>query len=174
MYWTGKHFKPKFGGVWGLEIPVQAAQNRCLTRMFAQNPLPNIYSYISSYQNPKQTKSKASNNRKQSRIYSHNPDTWYRWANLKHPYCQKETILPLLFPPYFLLLQSLPSTLKLIWLDSEHLKSRTQWETDPSKYSCKIKGLNCLSMWSEESGTCMRQWLGSGLEREGALSCWRR
>lgn len=137
LCWTGKHWKPNFLVGRGLEIPIQTALNRCQIRMFAQNPLPNIYRYISYYQNPKQTKHKASNNRKQSRVYSHSPVRRYSWANLKHPCCQKGTIL---LPPYFPFAPVpscllLVSALELVWLNSERLNSLTQWKTDPAKYS---------------------------------------
>lgn len=133
--WNCQETKPLTNGVcWtlafvgrGLKISIQAALNRCQIRMFAPNPLPNIYSYISSYPKTKQTKHKASNNRKQSRLHSHNPVSWYGWANLKHSCCQKGTIpLPPLLPPrssFFLLL--FVSALELTWVCHGRLNSLT-------------------------------------------------
>lgn len=123
--WTGKRFKPNFLVGRGLKISIQAALNRCQIRMFARNPLPDIYSYISSYQKPKQTKHKASNNRKQSRVYSHSPVRWYGWANLKHPCCQKGMIL-LFFLSSLLPSWSSPSLLLLVTARA-HLTGL--WET---------------------------------------------
>lgn len=82
--WTGERFNPNF-----CREGAKNLKPSCTEQMSDQDvcpkPLPNIYSYISSYPKAKQTKHKARNNRKQSRLHSHNPVSRYGWANLKHP-----------------------------------------------------------------------------------------